>query len=99
MVNKQSLLAILIIAIGACEVEPDPDRETLDVELLGLGGECPLDSQDFLQCMEDDDERISFRKKYTLSQVIDACEGAYDNGQQIDACITNVCGYYGCDGW
>lgn len=39
----------------------------------------------------------SAHARYTLLEVIDACEGAYDNGQQISQCITNVCGYYGCD--
>ncbi|MEM9294129.1 MAG: hypothetical protein AAGD01_20800, partial [Acidobacteriota bacterium] len=36
---------------------------------------------------------------YTLDEVIDACEGAYSNGQQIDQCIMNVCGRYGCEDW
>lgn len=37
--------------------------------------------------------------RYTLDEVIEACENAYGNGQQIDQCIINVCGTYGCTDW
>lgn len=42
---------------------------------------------------------IEGEPRYTLDEVIDACEAAYDTDAGIAQCITNVCGFYGCEGW
>lgn len=67
-------------------------------DLDDLDEYCPLVEEDFPQCV-DDLQQYTFRTRYTLDEVITACENTYDNGQQIDQCIMNVCGYYGCAGW
>lgn len=35
--------------------------------------------------------------RYTYDEVFAACEGAFDTGPQIAACVNNVCGFYGCE--
>ncbi|MEM9291695.1 MAG: hypothetical protein AAGD01_08445 [Acidobacteriota bacterium] len=35
--------------------------------------------------------------QYTLEEVAEACDNAYDRVDQFIACVNNVCGFYGCD--
>lgn len=48
-----------------------------------------------LEC-EPMSQELSFRKSYPYMEVWAACDAAYDYGNQVEQCIVNVCGFYGC---
>ena len=42
---------------------------------------------------------IDGEPRYTLEEVFESCEAAYDSGTQVAQCVHNVCSFYGCEGW